>query len=64
MKKHKTSVDRSEFAASDELNCRNQWEHPESAYRRGFVHGTYFLSKALADYLDAKTRERIADYFF
>ncbi len=58
--------DREEFSYADNSMTRNDLEHPEQAYRRGFQQGAGAVYHALkkANLLSERLRERLSDFVY
>jgi hypothetical protein len=52
---------RGEFALDGDCNARSDWEHPESAYRRGVQQGAFFIFQALEADRDSVDRKLLRD---
>jgi hypothetical protein len=65
---HQAGRLRGEFAPNDATGvmARNPLEHPEAAFRRGYMRGMNELGAALrdADLIDRKTLGKVADFIF
>jgi hypothetical protein len=52
---------RGKFTLEGDCNARSDWEHPESAYRRGIQQGAYFILAALEQDRGSVDRKLLRD---